>query len=762
MSNSNYLLSFLEALNEKAAETAEKMEEIIFSDPQGAMFRARLFAEEIIKDVFVIEEYDEYQFPSAFERINHLSKEGVLTRDIQQALDTIRISGNKAVHNADFDDIFDALKVYKMMHKLATWYTEVYSTENIAIPEYRNPKPPKAELSKEDITSFIHEALKEHGNVQKEVEVHSEVTQEKPESEEEQDNIIDLSLPVGKSYLLREMRRLQDSAQEAVENANSFSRFKDYMHVERKIQKDFESILEKAQSEHGPQLILLCGSVGDGKSHLLAYLNENKPQLLEGFQVLNDATESFSPNMNAIETLSELLDGFSDEKISDSNDHIILAINLGVLHNFITQEHEGKTFNGLKQFIDNSHLFSPNVTTKYSEQSFHLVGFSDYHAYELTKEGPTSTFFATIVERVFSEDENNPFYIAYQEDLKLNHKLIIHENYEFLLNKDVQQTIIQLIIQAIVKYKLVISARAFYNFIADLILPDQYEEKLDGEWTQFEKLNHTVPNLLFRRRERSFILRTMVELDPIHIRTEAVDKVIIDVNTFSDWQELITNYIKDISTVQEWLNPITNQEEVSSYSANVFTQALIRLTYLSNREFAINATPIAYKKYMNHLYFFNKKEITMIRTLYDEVKTSIFKWKGSPKKSYIYLNKANEKFRVAQFIDLRPSIDHLTTNHDDVLTSFKQTLTIAYHGGEIKEKQLVEIDYPLYELLLNVQNGYCPNKKDEEDAIKFVEFIEKIMRFGKRNEELLIHIPSEQKIYKLGLDDFGGFVYEKE
>ncbi|MFK4996996.1 hypothetical protein ACI2OX_03795 [Bacillus sp. N9] len=35
-------------------------------------------------------------------------------------------------------------------------------------------------------------------------------------------------------------------------------------------------MLEKNKEDNKNNLILLCGSVGDGKSHLLAYINEEK------------------------------------------------------------------------------------------------------------------------------------------------------------------------------------------------------------------------------------------------------------------------------------------------------------------------------------------------------------------------------------------------------------------------------------------------------------------------------------------------------
>ena len=67
-------------------------------------------------------------------------------------------------------------------------------------------------------------------------------------------------------------------------------------------------------------MILLCGSVGDGKSHLLAYLKEKKGNLIDHYKIFNDATESFSPDKNAMETLEDVLKGFSDEHIEENDE----------------------------------------------------------------------------------------------------------------------------------------------------------------------------------------------------------------------------------------------------------------------------------------------------------------------------------------------------------------------------------------------------------------------------------------------------------
>lgn len=73
------------------------------------------------------------------------------------------------------------------------------------------------------------------------------------------------------SYLLNELIKLNTSSIESVEDDN-LSRFKEYLHVDRPIQKEFSEALNNAISSDSSHLVMLCGSVGDGKSHLIAKL----------------------------------------------------------------------------------------------------------------------------------------------------------------------------------------------------------------------------------------------------------------------------------------------------------------------------------------------------------------------------------------------------------------------------------------------------------------------------------------------------------
>lgn len=756
MSDEKYFLSFIENLSQVAALNAKKMEELIYEDPASAVVKARLFAEAILNEVFVQEKINVPYVSSLYEKISYLATEGYIEREQQKLFDTVRFTGNKAAHDGSFSDITAAFKLHKVMYDIAVWFYESYSRDLLRVPPYEHPKPTKN--IEDNLQDLIKEQLHLMGinlsKIDKDTKKDEFVNEDKEEGQ-----LFHKDLPEGESYLLRELKRLQDSSQEAIENANTFSHFKKYMHVERKIQSDLERILVKNKELDSASLILLCGSVGDGKSHLLAYLKENKPELLNGYEIFNDATESFSPNKNAMETLEEILRDFSDQEIGKSNKKVILAINMGVLHNFITLEHEEVTYEALNKFVENSDLFSQNITTCYSEDHFDLISFGDYHSYELTEKGPQSSFFLTLLNKIFNQEEENPFYMAYQEDIANGIRTMAHENYAFMQESYVQKQIVNLIIQTLVRFKLVISARAFLNFVADIIIPDNL--KRINVISEFEKLEQSVPSLMFLRKERSAILKTLHELDPVHKRSSHIDQIIIDLNTLNEWDVILNRYVMS-NKGMEWLHPFIDQEKLTGYAFTHFSETVIRLAYLTNEDFAQKIEDYTYHKYVRKLFYFNFGNKIEIKEFYEEIKDALFKWKGSPKKGYIYLNKPSDKYRLAQLLNLKPAIDHLKFNQKDTLESFKSSIVLAYHNGDSSNKILLEIDYQLYSLLVRVCEGYCPNKKDEEDAIKFTEFVEKIMKFGEKKNELLVHFPNDSRFYKLNRDDFGAFVFERE
>lgn len=139
---------------------------------------------------------------------------------------------------------------------------------------------------------------------------------------------------------ISELSRLRKLSMESVENTASFDKFKKYLHVLRPVEVNLRTLLNRANSANKKTLILLCGSAGDGKSHLISYLrNADSEHLLDTFELYNDATESSAPLLTSIDTLAEKLAPFNDDNyLKDDGFKMILAINLGTLNNFIESE----------------------------------------------------------------------------------------------------------------------------------------------------------------------------------------------------------------------------------------------------------------------------------------------------------------------------------------------------------------------------------------------------------------------------------------
>ena len=68
------------------------------------------------------------------------------------------------------------------------------------------------------------------------------------------------------------LRQLSNLSSDAVANIDSFDELKQYLHVVRSPEKDLRDLLSRINGVSQKQLVLVCGSAGDGKSHLLSYL----------------------------------------------------------------------------------------------------------------------------------------------------------------------------------------------------------------------------------------------------------------------------------------------------------------------------------------------------------------------------------------------------------------------------------------------------------------------------------------------------------
>ncbi|WP_172251695.1 DNA phosphorothioation-dependent restriction protein DptF [Saccharibacillus deserti] len=565
--------------------------------------------------------------------------------------------------------------------------------------------------------------------------------------------------------LINILKRCKQSSKEAVENLESFSDFKQYMHIQRPVEVELEQQINEAYTSEEARLILVCGGVGDGKSHILSYLKNKHPFLNDEslFYLHNDATESFSPKRTSIETLAKVLQPFSDEELqSGHTKNIVLAINLGALNNFIDSE-EGKAFSRLKSYVYQKKILESVIAEDESpdDHIFKYVNFSDYHMYQLTADGPKSDYIKGIFRKITQPTENNPFYQAYlrdrTEDAEIAAQNPIMQNYELLQHEDVQDKVISLLIQVMVKEKLIISTRALLDFVYNLLVPSVLENMSHKQIVDYVREQDfqdyvacLLPFLIFEKVDASAIHQAIDHINPTRMRTEKLDGYLIEFKSNREGAGLFANHIsitrlpyfsRSLFQQSPWRNEDNKEQAYKQRLIKLF----VYLYYFIPKEEHDSFSDKTYEQFMRNLFYWNKHELRMLARLYKEdISEAIYKWNGEANNDLVYVQvgQPQTQYYALQKLEIEAHIERANTLPDTELFKFLSMMTIRFRtkGATYKDNSeipAIDIDYSLYALLIRIKQGYRPNKKDKFQYIKFVEFIDKLNNTGIQKNEMI-------------------------
>lgn len=141
MENQTYFYEFLEPISKELAYVARELEQSIFTGPRTMLTHARIFVENILKQVIRAENLQEEPFASLKDRIDLLDTNGYLTPEICNALHYVRRTGNQASHDARKFRYSEALLAWESVYTVVKWYVEVYGPIDFKVPEYQDPSP---------------------------------------------------------------------------------------------------------------------------------------------------------------------------------------------------------------------------------------------------------------------------------------------------------------------------------------------------------------------------------------------------------------------------------------------------------------------------------------------------------------------------------------------------------------------------------------------------------------------------------------------
>lgn len=543
---------------------------------------------------------------------------------------------------------------------------------------------------------------------------------------------------MGSCKFTNELDRLRKSSSDSIDHVEKFDGFKKYMHVTRTAEKDLKDVLRRVNVSGKKTLVLLCGSAGDGKSHLLSYLkNSDEEQLIDNYVVYNDATESSSPSMTAIQTLNHLLDSFKDCNLDMPGQNVILAINLGVLSNFIESEY-GVGFDILKNYVKNSNILTTKINKKgFDEEShFQYISFSDYHMYSLTEKGIHAGYIEKIFEKVFGQEDENFFYKSYQNactDCPLVQRCPVKKNYEYLMDQKRQKYVAELLVKVTIQDKVILTTRELLNFIYDILVSQNFS------FTKFQKLliddvaylkefiKQITPALIFDSADVTVLMNMLQKYDPLLIRSEEADSKAISYYVSSDVTNEIKNAFKsspykEIICASGMTAKINDDRQLKSGLFNL----IVRVQHVDEGK----SESEIYKRYLSDVYMFNAGKGKKLRQLYNMVEKGVTQWCGSDEEGNLCLEDKHSDFSLYEKVEFKESIEHIPHLEEmEELHRFIPTMVTAFEDSAGKMIYL-DIDYSLYELIYRLNQGYIQTADDRNNHADFIGFVNRILQTG--------------------------------
>ena len=561
---------------------------------------------------------------------------------------------------------------------------------------------------------------------------------------------------------VEELSKLRKLSMESVENTASFAPFKQYLHVVRPVEDELRTLLRRVNRENKKCLVMLCGSAGDGKSHLMSYLRHADPEgLLNSFELYNDATESSAPELTSIDTLYEKLAPFNDENYQvDDGYKMILAINLGTLNNFIESD-KGRAFTKLKQYVEDNEIFSSYTRKEVyiTDSVFQHISFADYQVFTLKEDGVGTEFLSTLIGKVFSKTEENPFYQAYKnnDSCTLCQRCPVRHNYEFLSMPEHQQAVIKKIVEVVIKDKAIVSTRDILNLLYDIIVhPDfDYSDMCRCATSEVKYLTkyikYSTPMLIYEYDDISPLLNCMRKHDVLKERQAEMDVAATRFHSLENIYEAFTEATSDTS--YEHLNDITKIAVLGGIKPEL--KKLVYRFIVRTKEFKGEYQASTQKEhlaeYIKYLYYQQSGKEKQLKKLYESTKKAIMNWDGQFDSDYICIDDSNERFWVIEQLLIQSAIYKSKAIEDDEVLRFSTNVKIRFKksSGNDLETAEIDMDYALFEMISAMREGYRPTVQDKNKHADFVSFVQRLIEFGNKGTRIELLPKDHENEYRI-------------
>ena len=538
--------------------------------------------------------------------------------------------------------------------------------------------------------------------------------------------------------LIKAFRRLSQGSRQSVQSGMELDEFDKYMHVDRPIDRAVREAMDDIRQEGGG-ILFLVGSAGDGKSHMISTLKKEYTE----FEFRNDASESPWPNVESLDALKIFLDNFKDATLYTTSAKMLVAINMGKLSAFIDDNQVQTEFaeiaNCAKTLFDEDNLCH-NETVR-----VRIVSFTNHQIFELFPEQKDveypidSLFIKKVLNKISSNSYDNIFRTAFYNSKPMGTDFDpCYINYQLLRIPAIQNSIVKIIIEAIIRFKLMLTPRELFDFIYRIVVPDNYAT-FNPSKDFFKSL---LPNIMFGGGENK-ILKCLAMLDPLKYgsidHNDYLSELFTSVTIPEDecfgilksklhprFFEILDEYYK---------NNRNNIEDIS--------KLLFRVKHLME----YHSESVEYRSFLSILCGYYNNDEDRLFPLYETIQRSIPHFYGSytDKPNVVPLDIQGREYKMFVSCDnMKP--DPQKAVPFDANNRNKFVVEIDTHWKVNTPVPPLKVEYQLYEYLCKIQRGKLAQTDDRNHSLSFSSFISNLVLQTDFREKVLILTSDNQQL----------------
>ena len=185
--------SFLKEKWPELSELGQMAEDNLYKDSNTTMIKLRMMIEQIVDYIFAYDDLEGPEESSLYNKLKILEREELIEDKIEEIFHTLRLEGNKAVHES-YESVEEAKTLLSLSHKLAEWFMRVYGewdfeAEEFELPEKSSEKDiEKLEEKYDELIQELQQDIQEIKNQEKSTEEDKEARAKK--SKEFTDSLI--------------------------------------------------------------------------------------------------------------------------------------------------------------------------------------------------------------------------------------------------------------------------------------------------------------------------------------------------------------------------------------------------------------------------------------------------------------------------------------------------------------------------------------------------------------------------------------------